>query len=281
MRSSSSKEEPVNDVVLYERRGPAAWVTLNRPNKLNAISGEVVRRLRESWRQAAADDEVKVVVLTGAGRAFSAGYDIAEEVEQEIEGAERWHEVLAEDVDLTMELWSLPKPTIAAVRGWCLAGACELAMACDLVAAADDAQFGEPEIRYGSGPVTLLMPFVLGQKKTNELLFTGDAISATEAERLGLVNAVVAPDALEDAVNALVAKIAPTPLPVLRLTKLALVRAQEAMGLRTAVAANLDISAMLNAAETPEQQEFDRIAAEQGLKAALAWRDSRYGEGLA
>jgi enoyl-CoA hydratase len=271
----------VSDVVLYERRGPAAWVTLNRPNKLNAISGEVVRRLRESWCQAAEDDEVKVVVLTGAGRVFSAGYDIAEEVEQEIEGAERWHEVLAEDVDLTMELWALPKPTIAAVRGWCLAGGCELAMACDLVVAAADAQFGEPEIRYGSGPVTLLMPFVLGQKKTNELLFTGDAISAREAERLGLVNAVVAPDALEDAVNALVAKIAPTPLPVLRLTKLALVRAQEAMGLRTAVAANLDISAMLNAAETPEQQEFDRITAEQGLKAALAWRDSRYGEGLA
>jgi enoyl-CoA hydratase len=281
MRSSSSKEEPVSDVVLYERRGPAAWVTLNRPNKLNAISGEVVRRLRDSWRQAAEDDEVKVVVLTGAGRGFSAGYDIAEEVEQEIEGAERWHDVLAEDVELTMELWALPKPTIAAVRGWCLAGACELAMACDLVVAADDAQFGEPEIRYGSGPVTLLMPFVLGQKKTNELLFTGDAISATEAERLGLVNAVVAPDALEDAVIALVAKIAPTPLPVLRLTKLALLRAQEAMGLRTAVAANLDISAMLNAAETPEQQEFDRITAEQGLKAALAWRDSRYGEGLA
>ena len=269
------------DVVLYERRGPAAWVTLNRPNKLNAISGDVVRRLRESLRETAEDDEVKVVVLTGAGRAFSAGYDIAEEVEQEIEGAERWHDVLAEDVDLTMELWALPKPTIAAVRGWCLAGACELAMACDLIVATDDAQFGEPEIRYGSGPVTLLMPFVLGQKKTNELLFTGDAISATEAERLGLVNAVVASDALEDAVNALVAKIAPTPLPVLRLTKLALVRAQEAMGLRTAVAANLDISAMLNAAETPEQQEFDRIAAEQGLKAALAWRDSRYGEGLA
>ena len=264
----------MSDVVLYERRGPAAWVTLNRPSKLNAISGEVVRRLRELWREAAEDDEVKVVVLTGAGRAFSAGYDIAEEVEQQVESAERWHEVLAEDVDLTMELWSLPKPTIAAVRGWCLAGACELAMACDLVVAADDAQFGEPEIRYGSGPVTLLMPFVLGQKKTNELLFTGDAISATEAERLGLVNAVVAPDALEDAVNALVAKI-------LRLTKLALVRAQEAMGLRTAVAANLDISAMLNAADTPEQQEFDRIAAEQGLKAALAWRDSRYGEGLA
>jgi enoyl-CoA hydratase/carnithine racemase len=271
----------LSDVVLYERHGPAAWVTLNRPDKLNAISSEVVARLRECWREADADEEVKVVVLTGAGRAFSAGYDIAEEVEMEISGPERWHDVLREDVDLTMELWSLQKPTIAAVRGWCLAGACELAMACDLVVAADDAQFGEPEIRYGSGPVTLLMPFVLGQKKTNELLFTGDAIGATEAERLGLVNAVVAPDALEDAVAALIAKIAPTPLPVLRLTKQALVRAQEAMGIRAAVAANLDLSAILNAAETPEQQEFDRIAAEQGLKAALAWRDSRYGKGLA
>jgi enoyl-CoA hydratase len=269
-----------NDAVLYERRGPVAWVTLNRPDKLNAMNSEVVVRLRECWREAAADDEVKVVVLTGAGRAFSAGYDISEEVEHEIAGAERWHDALREDVELTMELWALPKPTIAAVRGWCLAGACELAMACDMVVATDDAQFGEPEIRYGSGPVTLLMPFVLGQKKTNELLFTGDAIDATEAERIGLVNAVVAPDALEQAVEDLVQKIAPTPLPVLRLTKQALVRAQEAMGIREAVSANLDLSAILNAAETPEQQEFDRIAAEQGLKAALAWRDSRYG-GLA
>jgi len=266
--------------VLLEKRGPAAWITLNRPDKLNAMDGDVVRQLGDRLREVEADDAVKVVVLTGAGRAFSAGYDISEEVGDRTSGADAWRSALAVDVDLAMQLWALSRPTIAAVRGWCLAGACELAMACDLVVAADDAQFGEPEIRYGSGPVTLLMPFVLGQKKTNELLFTGDAISATEAERLGLVNAVVAPEALEDAVNAFVQKIAPTPLPVLRLTKLALVRAQEAMGLRSAVSANLDISAMLNAAETPEQREFDRIAAEQGLKAALAWRDSRYGEGL-
>ena len=173
-----------------------------------------------------------------------------------------------------MELWALPRPTIAAVRGWCLAGACELAMACDMIVAADDARFGEPEIRYGSGPVSLLMPFILGQKKTNELLFTGDWVDAPEAERLGLVNRVAPVDELEAAVDALVAKIAPTPLPVLRLTKLALTRAYEAMGLRQAVNANLDLSAILNAAETPEQREFDGIVAEQGLKAALAWRDA-------
>jgi enoyl-CoA hydratase len=271
-------QEPV---VLYERRGPAAWITLNRPEKLNALSVGLVRELREAIRRAAEDDAVKVAVVTGAGRAFSAGFDMAEEVEARIEGAEPWRRLLEDDVGVTLDLWSLPKPTIAAVRGWCLAGGCELAMACDLIVAADDARFGEPEIRYGSGPVTLLMPFLLGQKKTNELLFTGDAIDAREAERVGLVNCVVASDALEAAVGELVRKIAPTPLPVLRLTKLALLRAYEAMGLRSAVLSNLDLSAILNAAETPEQRQFDEIVATQGLKAALAWRDSRYGENLA
>lgn len=267
-------------LVLEARRGPAAWLTLNRPDKLNALSYALVQELREAIRRVADDDEVKVVVVTGAGRAFSAGFDISEEAASRVEGAEQWRRILAEDVALTLELWSLPKPTIAAVRGWCLAGACELAMACDMIVAAEDARFGEPEIRYGSGPVTLLMPFLLGQKKTNELLFTGDAIDAAEAERLGLVNRVVEGDELEHAVAQLVQKVAPTPLPVLRLTKLALLRAYEAMGLRSAVLSNLDLSAILNAAETPEQREFDEIVATRGLRAALAWRDARYGEEL-
>jgi enoyl-CoA hydratase len=267
-------------LVLTEQRGPAAWITLNRPEKLNALSYELVRQLRAELGRVAEDDDTKVVVVTGAGRAFSAGYDLSEEADSEIAGAEGWRRILADDVGVTLELWALPKPTIAAVRGWCLAGGCELAMACDLIVAADDARFGEPEIRYGSGPVTLLMPFLLGQKKTNELLFTGDAIDAPEAARIGLVNRVVPGDELAGAVDELVRKIAPTPLPVLRLTKLALVRAYEEMGLRSAVLANLDLSAILNAADTPEQREFDEIVSAQGLKAALAWRDSRYGEEL-
>jgi enoyl-CoA hydratase len=268
-----------DDVVLYERRGPAAWITLNRPDKLNAISREMVAALHEVLGRAEADDEVKVVVLTGAGRAFSAGFDISPENETGIDGALGWREELAHDIDVTMRVWSLPKPVIAAVRGWCLGGACELAMACDLIVATEDARLGEPEIRFGSGPVTLLMPFVLGQKKTNELLFTGDSVDAAEAERLGLVNRVVPGDELEAAVTDLVRKIAPTPLPVLRLTKIALNRAYEAMGLRDAVAANLELSAMLNAADTPEQREFNAIARDRGVKAALAWRDARYADG--
>jgi enoyl-CoA hydratase len=163
------------------------------------------------------------------------------------------------------------------VQGYCLAGGCEIAMACDLIIAAEDASFGEPDIQYGSGPVTLLMPFILGQKKTNQLLFTGDRMDAEEALSAGLINEIVPHEELHTAARKLALRIAPTPLAVLRLTKLTLNRAYEAMGLRTAVQNNVDISAIINGANTPEQQEFDRLAAEQGLKAALAWRDQRYG----
>jgi enoyl-CoA hydratase len=267
----------VSDAVLYERRGPAAWITLNRPEKLNAMNAAVVAAVRDSVARAAGDDEVKVAVLTGSGRAFSAGFDIAEEVRDRVETALEWEQLLAADIAMTMDVFSLAKPTIAAVRGWCLAGACELAMACDLVVCTEDARFGEPEIRYGSGPVTLLMPFVLGQKKTNELLFTGDTVDAAEALRLGLVNRVVDAGSLDVEVDELVRKIAAAPLAVLRFTKLALQSAYGAMGVRQAVAANLAYSALLNSADTPEQREFDRIAGEKGLRAALDWRDSRYG----
>jgi enoyl-CoA hydratase len=270
----------MTDAVRYETRGPAAWITLNRPEKLNALNKPVLEGLHAALDGAVADDEVKVVVVTGAGRAFSAGYDLADEAAGAYGAAHEWHHVLGVDIDATMRLWALPKPTIAAVRGYCLAGGCELAMACDMIVSGESGRFGEPEIRYGSGPVTLLMPFVLGQKKTNELLFTGDMIDAAAAERAGLVNRVVADDEVDAEVEALVRKIAPTPLPVLRLTKIALVRAFEAMGLREAVNTNLDLSSMLNAADTPEQREFMEITKSQGLKAALAWRDNRYGEVL-
>ena len=153
-------------------------------------------------------------------------------------------------------------------------------MACDMIVTGESGRFGEPEIRYGSGPVTLLMPFILGQKKTNELLFTGDMIDAAAAERAGMVNRVVADEQVEAEVEGLVRKIAPTPLPVLRLTKIALVRAYEAMGLREAVNMNLDLSSMLNAADMPEQREFMEIVRVTGPEGGPRLARRRYGEVL-
>lgn len=264
--------------VKVEMHGTTAWVRVNRPEKLNALSSTVVTTMTETVRSLEARDDVRVIVITGAGHNFSVGYDIAEEVEVGLARPEDWHGALTRNVGLSMAVWSLTKPTIAAVDGWCLAGACELAMACDLIIATDRSRFGEPEIRFGSGPVTLLMPFLLGQKKTNELLLTGDVISAQDAERFGMINRVTSAENLEAVVDELAARISVTPPITLKLTKIALTRAYEAMGLRNAVHANLDVAATLNAAHSPEKAEFTERVRTQGLRAALNWRDERYGK---
>lgn len=271
-----SKSE--REFIDVQRRGDAAWLTIDRPKKLNALSVQLMAELSEALSEVEADDGVKVVVLRGGEKAFSVGYDIAEEVELGVSTAEQWHAGLANNIGLTMQVWALNKPVIGAVSGWCLAGGCELAMACDILVATPDAQFGEPEIRFGSGPVTLLMPFLIGQKMTNELLFTGDLVGAERARELGMINRVVNADELDEVVDRLATKIALTPLSILRYTKRALTRAYEEMGLRNVVAANHDIAAVLNSAHTPERAEFTELVASKGLGAALAWRDARYAD---
>ena len=190
----------------------------------------------------------------------------------------RWRYILAGDVAVTLAVWACPKPVIAQVHGYCLGGACELAALCDLTVAAEDAIFGEPEVRFGSGPVSLILPYVLGSKKARELLYTGDIIDAREALALGLVNRVVPRERLAAETRELALKIARTPTEIIKLTKAPINRVFELMGLREAFAANVDASAILNGADLPEQREFDRIVREQGLKAALAWRDSRFAD---
>ena len=264
------------EFVETEVRDNIAWLTISRPRKLNALSVQLMGELKDALARAEADDAVSVVVLRGGETSFSVGYDIAEEVELGVSTAEQWHAGLANNIGLTMQVWGLSKPVIGAVSGWCLAGGCELAMACDILIATPDAQFGEPEIRFGSGPVTLLMPFLIGQKMTNELLFTGDIVDAERAREIGLINRVVPAGELEETVSRLAATIALTPLSILRYTKRALTRAYEEMGLRGAVEANHDIAAVLNSADTPERAEFTELVATRGLGAALAWRDARY-----
>jgi enoyl-CoA hydratase len=258
---------------------PTDWgvrLTLNRPSKLNAISADLREALTSAVAEAADDDRVRVIAIAGAGRAFCAGYDLSEAF---LPTAWSWREALAKDIEATLAIWACPKPVIAQVHGYVLAGGLELAMACDLIVAADDAQLGEPEIRFGSAPVTLLMPFLIGQKKTRELLMTGDLVDAAEAHRIGLVNRVVPRDRLDEEVDGLADRLARVPPDVMAPTKVMLNRAMDAAGFALAVEMGLDVQSFINMSETA--REFDRIVQREGLKAALAWRDRRYDERLA
>ena len=273
---------PADPPVLLTATTPwGVRLTLNRPAKLNALSGALVGALDDAIAAASADPEVRVIVIEGAGRSFSSGYDLTEEAEGGIAGPVEWRAALAVDVAATLRILDCPKPVIAQVHGYALAGGLELAMACDLIVAAEGTKLGEPEIRYGSAPVTLLMPYLIGQKKTRELLFTGDLIDAVEAERIGLINRVVPRERLAAEVDALADRLARTPPEVMGLTKRMLNRAMDAAGFRLAVEAGLDLGALVYAADTPEQREWDEIVRRDGLKAALAWRDRRYDERLA
>jgi enoyl-CoA hydratase len=263
-------------VLVHDHTSWGVRLTLNRPSKLNAINAELRDALTDAIATASADESVRVVVIAGAGRAFCSGYDLSEAAPPT---AWDWREILARDVAATLAVWSCPKPVIAQVHGYALAGGLELAMACDLIVAAEGAQLGEPEIRFGSAPVTLLMPFLIGQKRTRELLLTGDLIDAVEAERIGLINRVVPPDGLEAAVDTLAEKLARVPSDVMAPTKLMLNRAMDAAGFAAAVEMGLDLQSFINMSTTA--REFDAIVRAEGLRAALAWRDRRYEERLA
>jgi enoyl-CoA hydratase len=266
-------------VLIREDVGPVRRLTLNRPAVLNALSHELVTELSSALAEAAADDS-RVIVLRGAGRAFCAGFDLKEEAEAPEHDVAGWRSALAEDVGRMLEIFDHPKPVIAQVHGYCLAGGCDLMMMCDVAVAADDAVFGEPEIRFGSGVVAMVMPWLLGVRKSKELLLTGeDRIPAHEALRIGLVNRVVAAAELDQATLSLASDMAKLDPVAVSLTKRSINRSLEVAGFREALWANVDMDAVIEAAEVPERKEFNRIRAERGLKAAIAWRDARFRGG--
>jgi enoyl-CoA hydratase len=266
-----------------ETLGAVRRLTLDRPEKLNALSHDLIEALSAALAEAAEDASIRVVILAGAGRAFCAGYDLQEDVAAESYDVASWRAALSHDVARMLELFDHPKPVVAQVHGYCLAGGCELMMMCDIAIASEDAMFGEPEIRFGSGVVTMIMPWLVGARKAKELLLTGeDRIPAAEALRIGLVNRVVPADRLEQETLAFAQDIAKLDPVAVSLTKAAINRSLEVAGFREALSANVDLDAVIEGAEVPERREFNRIRAESGLRAAIARRDARFrpvGEG--
>jgi len=206
------------EAVLYDVSAGIATITINRPERRNALSWQVMTELRDAFEVAKADATVHVVVLTGAGdRAFCAGADLTGMADDA--GWADLHDARGELARLFRAMWELGKPTIARVRGYALAGGFGLCLACDLVVAADDAQFGTPEIDVGLWPYMITVPLVrsMAPKKALELMMTGRRVGAEEADRIGFVTRVVPVDELDGAVDELASTLAAKPGAVMKL----------------------------------------------------------------
>ena len=266
-------------LVRSERRGAVALLTLNRPDKLNAINVPVIEALDAALDAAEADDAVRAIVLAGAGRAFSAGFDLDIGLGEGKADPADVRRALENDFRIILRFWDSPKPTIAAVHGYCLGSALELAVACDLTIAAEDCRFGEPEVKFGSGIVALLLPWLAGPKAAKYLLLTGeDRATAAEMLAMGLVNRVVPAASLLDEALAIAGRIAANDTQAVRLTKKAINRSLDIGGMRQALLAALETDIVIESNETAESREFNEILKRDGAKAAIAWRSARAGQ---
>lgn len=266
-------------LILYHKLDKVVQISLNRPEKLNAISVELQDELVEAIRAAEADDDVRTVILKGEGRAFCSGYDISPSPQSEYSGQLTLRQDiqnLRRMVSRWATIWELSKPVIAQVHGYCLAGGTDLALHCDMVIAAEDAIFGYPPVRSMGSPPTHMWTYLVGPQWAKYMLLSGDAIDGKTAERIGLILRAVPAKKLEEEVTELAEKLAKIPWDLLAVNKGIVNKAVELMGrsLMQQLAAESDAIGH----RAPTVDEFYRMAMEKGLKAALEWRDSPFAD---
>ena len=267
------------ETVRYDVDGKVGIITLDRPEKLNALTMEMRLALESVLKHADEDEGTSVIVLRGEGRSFCVGFDVGGSHERPWRhDARKYHERLSTSLRCLMTPWTLRKPVIASVQGHALGGGCELAMFCDLTIAADDAVFGEPEVLFSQIGPAVLMPFIVGHKRARELIYFGDKIDAKRALEIGMINRVVAPAELRTATMKYANRLALIAPEALVAAKLAVNSGLDTAGFRRALQSGVDVVAPLYAAETEVGKQFDDIRAKDGLKAALKWRLAQFDE---
>jgi enoyl-CoA hydratase len=270
-----------SSTVLYETKGRIARVTLNRPERLNAINRDMPDELSQAVLDANRDDSVHVIILAGAGRAFCSGYDLKEFAERP--GSDSWSQKMPWDpmidyqgmsynTNQFMSIWRSFKPVICKVHGYAVAGGSDIALCADQIVMAEDAMIGYPPARLWGCPTTAMWVYRLGAERAKRMLLTGDLISGKEAERIGLVSMAVPPDQLDESVEKLALRIASIPKNQLMMQKMVINQAYENMGLATTqmMATILDGIAR----HTPEGVAFKKRAEDVGFKQAVSERDS-------
>lgn len=257
-----------------------ATITLNRPERLNAINDEMPGEIRQAVETANRDDEVHVIVLTGAGRAFCSGYDLQEYAEKPNSPYTQempWDpmidfELMYGNTQDFMSLWRSYKPTIAKIRGYAVAGGSDIALCCDLIVMADEAKIGYPPARVWGCPTTAMWVYRIGAERAKRMLLTGDLITGTEAKEIGLVIDSVPESRLDDRVDELAERIKGVPRNQLMVQKMMVNQAYDNMGL----AGTQTIATIFDGItrHSPEGIWFKRRAEEAGFRQAVHDRDS-------
>ena len=267
------------EFVLYETGDRIATITLNRPDQMNALSPDLERELHEALDEAAADGGVRAIVVTGAGRAFSAGYDLGREreaPETTRDALLRWTQTDTKHVEHMMHLMELDKPIVAAVNGWALGGGFWYSLACDITIASEQATFGQPEVRMISN-TSFLFPALVGWKEAHRYALTGDHFDAREALRIGAVNEVVPHDQLMERARAMAARLALVPTDSVRLNKRLTTYGLHAMGLRNALQTGGLLSIVAHAStDAREVADLYETQRRDGLTAFLRQRDNPF-----
>ncbi|MCH8815926.1 MAG: crotonase/enoyl-CoA hydratase family protein [Chloroflexi bacterium] len=278
------------ETIDYSSDNAIGRIVLNRPKRLNAINAQMTTDLQDAVRLATDDRSTKIIVLSGAGRAFCAGYDLdwgtkAEDATQRAMSG-NWDPVrdylgMSRNVRAFMSLWECPKPVIAQVHGWCVGGGTDMALCSDLIYMAEDAQIGYPPARIWGEPTTVMWIYRLGLEHAKRLMLSGESLTGVEAERLGLASKAVPEDSLSETVDEMARKLATIPSNQLAMSKLLVNQAFENMGLRTTQMIGTVFDGI--ARHTPEGVEWRDMAMREGFREAVRHRDAPfadYGESL-
>ena len=274
----TDRSAETEDILLIDDPAPQVRrLTLNRPDKRNALSNDLRAQVFEALEAADNDPDIRVTILRGAGSCFSAGYDLGGGAAPPYPfhtagGAGHWSRHVVEGC---FRVWDLAKPVIAQVHGWCLAGGSELATACDLVYVAEDAQIGYPPVRMMSPPDNQFHSWLCGLRPAMEMMLTGDAIDGIEAVRVGFANRAFPADRLDAEVLAMAERVAKIPTDVQQMNKRSVHRAMEIMGLRAAIRAGAEIQALALTTKS-SRETFGKIR--EDVSKGLSARDEAFGD---
>ncbi|MHA3723417.1 enoyl-CoA hydratase/isomerase family protein [Leucobacter sp. HY1910] len=272
---NSHKEEGIKMHLEVETHGSLGVIWLNRPEKLNPLTDEMMLGMREAIGKFEQDPAVHAIVIRGRGRAFSAGFDISADSKPRSTVLE-WRAHFRNGNDTFRAIRNSQKPVIAVTHGPCMGGAFEMALSCDIVIATPESFFGETEVRFGGTAMFMILPFVASPRLSQRLLLTGDRLSAEEALAEGVITHLVAESDINEKLQEYARKFAALPPGTAAMNKLALRRVFDLWGAAEATEMSEDLAIHAIMSKEGTAVEFERITQEQGLAAAIRWRDAQF-----